>query len=208
MLSDAAANLMLDALDESQTSGAKYWSLHTAYSTSGANEVSGGSYTRQAATWAAASSRSKASTGSPAASFSVPASTTVAWVGRWTASTSGTFLGMAPAGGGNRRQVTANASGVTANTLDSPAHGLTAGTAVVFWASTGAALPTGLVEGTIYYVIATGLTTDVFSVSATSGGSAVDITAVGDGEVQTIVPETFTGAGTYNLTSDTLSVSV
>jgi len=208
MFTDFAKGLMLDALDESQTNGAKFWSLHSAYSATGTSELSGGSYARQAATWAAASGspRTKVSTGSPAASFSVPAST-VAWVGRWDAVTAGNFLGMGPAGGGARRQFNvSDAADVTANTIDSPAHGLSAGNQVVFWAASGAALPAGLTEGTIYFVIAAGLTTDVFSVSTTSGGSAVDITGNGDGEFQTITPEVFAGPGTYQLTSDTLAL--
>lgn len=51
------------------------------------------------------------------------------------------------------------------------AHGLVAGTPVVF--TTTGALPTGLTAGTTYYVSATGLTTNSFSVSATSGGAAI-----------------------------------
>lgn len=54
------------------------------------------------------------------------------------------------------------------------AHGLTAGTPVVF--TTTGALPTGITAGTYYYVIATGLATDSFRVSATLGGSAVNTT--------------------------------
>jgi hypothetical protein len=206
MLSTAAKNIMLDALDEANANGVKFWSAHTAYSTTGTNEVAGGSpaYARKGATYAAASAGSKAS--SAGVTFDVPAATTVAWIGRWDAVTSGTFLGMGPAGGGARRQMSCVAADLAGNTIQSAAHGLTAGTPVVFWNSSGASLPTGLSEGTIYYVIATGLTTDVFEVSATLGGSAVDITAIGDGELQTIVPETFAGQGQYNLSSDTLSV--
>lgn len=203
---DAAANLMLDALDESQTGGIKFWGLHTAYSTTGTNELTGGSpaYARKAAVYAAASARSKAS--SAGATFDVPAGSTVLWLGRWNALTTGTFLGMGPLGGGARRQFGVTAAGVTANTIDSPAHGLSSGNGVVFWAAAGAVLPAPLAEGTVYYVIATGLTTDVFSVSTTVGGAAVDITAVGDGELQTITPEVFAGQGQYNLTTDTLSL--
>ena len=206
MFSTAAKNLMLDALDEGNATGAKFWSLHTSYSSSGANEVTGGSpaYARKAAVWAAASGASKAS--SAGATFDVPAATTVAWVGRWDAVTVGTFLGMGPLGAGARRIIeVSDSADVTANTIESPAHGLTAGTGVVFWSGPGAALPTGLTEGTIYYVIATGLTTDVFEVSATLGGSALDITAAGSGFFQTVVPEVFAGQGQYSLTSDTMS---
>lgn len=58
-------------------------------------------------------------------------------------------------------------------------HGLQAGQPVVF--STTGALPTGLTAGTVYYVSATGLTADAFSVSATAGGAAIDTTAAGTG---------------------------
>jgi hypothetical protein len=54
------------------------------------------------------------------------------------------------------------------------AHGLAAGTPVKF-ATTGA-LPTGLTAGTTYYVSATSLTTNSFSVSATPGGAAITTT--------------------------------
>jgi hypothetical protein len=54
-------------------------------------------------------------------------------------------------------------------------------------------LPTGLTEGTVYFVV--GATTDTFQVSATSGGSAVNITAIGDLFHQKVVPEVFGGQG-------------
>jgi hypothetical protein len=210
MLTDFAIGLMLDALDESQTNGIKFWSLHTAYSATGANELTGGSpaYARKAAAYAAASGSPRTKASSAGQTFDIPPSTTVAWVGRWDAVTVGNFLGMGPAGGGARRQFSVvDPADITANTIDSAAHGLSVGNQVVFWASSGAGLPTGLTVGTIYFVIATGLTTDVFEVSATLGGSAIDITAAGDGEFQTIVPEVYTGQGTYNMSSDTLSVT-
>ncbi|WP_442596299.1 hypothetical protein ACSBPU_05570 [Parapusillimonas sp. JC17] len=58
-------------------------------------------------------------------------------------------------------------------------HGLVAGQPVVF-ASTGT-LPTGLTAGTVYYVIAAGLTSDAFSVAATPGGAGIATTAAGSG---------------------------
>lgn len=208
MLTDFAKGLMLDALDETATNGIKFWSLHTAYSTTGTNEVTGGSpaYARKAAVYGAASGspRSKASTAGQ--TFDVPAGT-VAWVGRWDAVTVGNFLGMGPAGGGARRQFNvSDAADITANIIDSPSHGFVAGNAVVLWAAAGAALPTPLVEGTTYFVIATNLTTNTFSVSATAGGAAITITAAGDGEVQLITPEVFAGQGQYNMTGDTITL--
>jgi len=52
------------------------------------------------------------------------------------------------------------------------AHGFVAGQAVKF--TTTGALPTGLVSGTTYYVISTGLVADAFQVSSTLGGPAVN----------------------------------
>jgi len=52
------------------------------------------------------------------------------------------------------------------------AHGLSNHSPVVF--STTGALPTGVVAGQIYFVIATGLTANAFEFSATDGGSAVN----------------------------------
>lgn len=59
-------------------------------------------------------------------------------------------------------------------------HGQVAGQPVVF-TNEGGALPTGLTAGTVYYVSATGLTANSFSVSATPGGAAIATTAAGSG---------------------------
>jgi len=67
-----------------------------------------------------------------------------------------------------------------------PGHGLEAGNPVVF-DSTGT-LPTGLVAGNVYYVSATGLTDDAFSVSATVGGGAIATTAAGTGIASVTAP--------------------
>lgn len=57
-------------------------------------------------------------------------------------------------------------------------HGLEAGAPVTFTA-TGGTLPTGLTADTVYYVLAAGLTATTFSVSATPGGTAIEVTAAG-----------------------------
>jgi hypothetical protein len=89
-LYNPAKNAMLDQLGTL----AVFASLHTADPTSaGTSEVSGGSpaYARKAVTWAAAASGSKATSNSPV--FDVPAGTTVACVGLWSAASGGTFYG-------------------------------------------------------------------------------------------------------------------
>lgn len=89
-LNNTAKNLMLEELATVQL----YVSLHDDDpSTTGANEVSGGSpaYARKAVTWATASSGELASSNTPV--FDVPASTTITHVGFWSAATEGTFYG-------------------------------------------------------------------------------------------------------------------
>ena len=72
-------------------------------------------------------------------------------------------------------------SGVTTatDTFAYTTHGLTAGREVIYY-NGGGTSATGLTSGTTYYVIASGLTANAFKVSATSGGSAVNITGTGN----------------------------
>lgn len=93
-LTTASADTMLDAILVPST--VYYLSLHTANpGTSGANEVSGGSYARQPITFGSAAAGSKASSGTDATqSFTgMPTeSGGVPYLGIWTASTSGTYI--------------------------------------------------------------------------------------------------------------------
>ena len=80
------------------------------------------------------------------------------------------------------------------------AHQLLVGTELTFTNVDGA-LPTGLVRGTKYYVISANRTNDVFQVSTTPGGAAVNFTSDGSGShfVEEMgVPVTFTN-GTPDL---------
>ena len=61
-----------------------------------------------------------------------------------------------------------------------PDHGLFANQPVVF-VNEGGALPTGITASTPYYVLASGLTADEFTVSLTEGGTPVAVTAAGTG---------------------------
>lgn len=70
-------------------------------------------------------------------------------------------------------------SQATPGVVSWPAHGLIAGTPVVFQTTGG--LPAGLTAGTTYYVAATALTANSFTVSATAGGAAISTTSAGTG---------------------------
>jgi hypothetical protein len=74
------------------TAVAAYASLHTAEpNSSGSSEVTGGSYSRESISWAAASGGTAASNANIV--FDVPANTTITHLGYWSASASGTFYG-------------------------------------------------------------------------------------------------------------------
>lgn len=188
MFTDAAKNAMLDA--EPST----HLSLHTDWSATGLNELTGGSpaYARKAATWNAAASASAALTA--AVTFDVPGGTTVRYVGRWTALTGGTFLGMS-ALNGTEKEFSVD---LTANTIKQVAHGYSNGDQVVFL---GGAPPGGLTEGTTYFVVSA--TTDTYQVAATSGGTAIDLTAepAASCVASKIVPETYGSQGTLQITA-------
>ena len=81
----ATRNAMLNSLTITHAS------LHTGDpSTTGANEVAGGTYARQAVTMAAASNGTRSASNQPV--FNVPAATTISHIGLWNSST---FLGSA-----------------------------------------------------------------------------------------------------------------
>lgn len=187
MFTTDAKNAMLGGLTFSAAS------LHTAYpGTTGANEVSGGSYARQVPSVAAASGAVRTAS---ANSWSVPA-TTVRWVGYWNGTT---FLCCAPNGGSPKEFVATPGT----DTITSPAHGYADTQKIVFY---GGTVPGGLTEGTVYYV--RDATTDTFKVAATSGGAAIDITSAGTGGcmVSTITEDAYAGAGTHTISSATFGL--
>lgn len=86
----AGKNLLLD----SGIGAVAYISLHSADpGTGGTSELTGGSpaYARKSITWGSASGGTKSNTNSLV--FDVPAGSTVAYVGYWSAVTTGTFYG-------------------------------------------------------------------------------------------------------------------
>jgi hypothetical protein len=203
VLTDLCKNALLDSAVAAGLTTTPHFSLHTGFPPAGGNEVTGGSpaYARKPFTWSAAATGVKVS--SAAQTVDVPA-TTVRAVAVYDALTVGTQKAWSPAGASARRAFTVNAAGVTADAFDSPAHGLVNGNSVLVWTTIGAALPTGVSEDTEYFVV--GATTDTFQLALTSGGAAINITAIGDGDVQKFVPEVFAGQGTYQVTTFTVSL--
>lgn len=181
--STAARNAMLGGFTGT------HLSAHTAYSSTGANEVTGGTpaYARKAVTYAAAASEARTASNTP--TFDIPAATTVRWIGMWDALTAGNFLGMI-ANGGTEQEFSVD---ITADTVKVPAHGFAANQKIAIYGDT---VPAGLTEGTVYFAVT--ITTDTFQVSATSGGAAINLTGEPGRKcvVAAIVEETFGAQGT------------
>jgi hypothetical protein len=174
-------------------------SLHSGYpDNSGANEISGGSYARQALTFGASSSGVRTQTAGNV-DVPVPAATTLQHIGFWTALTGGSCLAHQPIGGFTAAEFQVD---TTADTIRAPAHGLANTQQIVF---VGGTAPGGLTEGTVYFVV--GAATDTLQVAATSGGAAIDLTSQAAGACQLvrIAPETFASAGTYRISGATLN---
>lgn len=193
---DACKNLMLDAF------GITHFSLHTDIpNSSGSNEVTGGSpaYARKAISFSSAATGSKAASTTP--TFDVPAGT-VMFLGGWTAITSGTFLGWVPINGGSVKGV---GTATTGDTITSNGHGLSDTNRVTLQTVNGEALPTGLSATVVYFVISSA--TNTFQLSLTSGGAAVDITAVGELAFQKVIPEVFASQGTMQVSSAALDLN-
>ena len=196
---DAARNVMLDALDESVTQITHIGILQAGTdpgtgTNSAGVEATGGTpaYARQAVTWGAAASGLKSNTN--ALTFDVPTNASPGWgyFGYFNASTgnTGNYRGYAPFGGATPLKGYATVDPTLTNdALFSPGHGLANADRVTLHNVFGTALATGLTEGTAYFVVSSAA--DSFKVSLTSGGAAVDITALGGGELywERIVPE-------------------
>lgn len=157
-------------------------------------EATGGSpaYARQAVTWGTAASGQLTNTN--ALTFDVPAGT-YGYLSYHNASAGNTnnYRGYGPINGTVKGFGTVDSAGVTANAIQSAAHGYANTDRVTVYNVFAESLPGGLTEGTLYFVV--GATTDTFQVSLTSGGAAVDITSIGELFHQKAIPETFASQG-------------
>jgi len=70
-------------------------------------------------------------------------------------------------------------TGAVDDNITVPGHTFSVDDRCAFFPAFGSTLPTGITEGTLYWVKTSA--TDVITISATQGGAAVNITAVGDG---------------------------
>lgn len=174
----------------STTPGSFFVALHTAdpgeAGTESTSECAYSGYARQAVARSSAGWTVSTSSVSPTANIDFPqagagANETATHFSVGVASSGATVIIDKGVIGGAAKVFTGDA---TSDLITSAAHGFATDDRVVFEAVEGLSLPTGIVEGTRYFVLASGLTTDAFKIATTSGGTAIDITVSGGGLLQ------------------------
>lgn len=90
-------------------------------------------------------------------------------------------------------------TGATDDNVTIPGHSLVVDDRVAFYATSGSSLPTGITEGTVYFVKTSAA--NVITLAATSGGATIDITAAGDGICYRVTPITFTSGQTPKISA-------
>ena len=161
---------------------------------------------RQAVAWGAAGG-SGVSTNTGALAIPCAAGETVVGIGFHDALAAGLFLGFQPYGSAGQ-VLDGVATVTTGDVFTSNAHGLATDDRVYFVPVADESLPAGLSATTLYYIRATGLTADTFTVATTSGGAAVDVTAAGEVAWFKTVPNTFASAGNLNVAIGQASLSM
>lgn len=173
-------------------------------------EASYTGYSRSAVTWGAAANTSP--TGgrqvSNSGTVSIGANTgsnqdTIAY-GVYSASSGGTLQAIGLLDDDSPIVGTAD----TGDLITAYAHGLVADQRVFVQAAPGAVIPTGLSENTAYFVLSTGLTTDAFKLSTSSGGAAVDVTAGGASLFIPYKVKTVAGGATPTFTAGQIVVQI
>lgn len=162
---------------------------------------------RQPITWQAAGTPAAGQAGNNG-SISIPIAVGEAPValGLYDAVSAGNFLGTVPMGSaGQVVKGIGSVDAIATDLIQSDGHGLTTDDRVFVSTVNGESLPTGLSATTIYFVLATGLTADAFKLSTTSGGAAVDITALGELAFWKTVPQgAFASAGNITIATNAL----
>lgn len=191
----------------SSTAGSLYLALHTAdpaeAGTQATSEVAYTGYARVAIVRSASGFTVTGDTGTNFADINfvmAPSGTTPQTATHWSlgvassGSTVALFTGPLATG---RKVFTAT----TADTLTAPGHAFAVNDQVVAYAIPGATLPTGITEGTTYFVKT--VSGNDITLSATQGGATLDVTAAGAGVIlrlsslaisQNITPQVAAGA--------------
>jgi hypothetical protein len=193
-VSNYAELAILDAVFNSAAFdvNALYMALHTDNpgETGASNEVVGGIYARQNVLTSFGAAAAGQVQNDTIVEFTGMPATTVMAISFWDAVTTGNCLWTGWLGGTPVSMFAANA---TDDVFTAYGHGLIDTDRVTFEARDGGGLPTGISEGTVYF--ARDATTDTFKVALTSGGTAINLTASGEGAAIKVAPKTVANAG-------------
>jgi hypothetical protein len=199
-----AAGLLASAV-----AGSVYLALHTADpGAAGVQTTSECAYTSYARTAVARSAGGFTRTGqvmSNTADINAPACTGGSETAtHWS-------LGTASSGAGKILHSGPLASGAkiftatVADTLTVPANAFVVDNRVVFYALPGVALPTGIVQGTVYWVKT--VSGNDITISTTQGGATLDVTAAGGGKIALSSQLAISSGITPKVTAATLAIT-
>lgn len=201
-------------LPASATAGSLYVTMHTLDpGEAGSQNTNGAAYTnyiylataRSSAAWTVSGNQVSNAAAFTFAECGVTGETEMFWgVGR-SSSGAGT-LDFKSHIGAPVKTFVVEAADLTGNDITCPSHGYINDDRVVFYATMGSTLPTGITEGTVYFVLA--VTTDTFTISTTQDGSAVDITAVGAGVVGKVTPRVISEGTAPNFAIGALTLTL
>ena len=104
----------------------------------------------------------------------------------------------------NRQTLTSVTVVSGAATFNKSCHSLLAGDKVVFTTDSGATVPCGLSLNTVYFVIASGLTSDAFKVASTISGSQLSVSGIVSGQYYVAKPVNLSG---YTIDADITGIS-
>lgn len=204
-LSNFLENEILDHIlgTGSYTMPTVYGSLHSgAPGETGANELTGGSYARQLIAFGAASGGAASNSAIEEWDLTGVTSGNVLFVGLWDAVTTGNYLWTVPLGGA-AYTFTALAS---SDVITSYGHALVNDNRVIVDADPGSALPTGLSEDTVYFVV--GVSGNTFQLSTTQGGGAINLTADGEGIAFFVDAKAFNNGDTFRIAAGDLDLTI
>lgn len=170
-------------------------------------ELTGGSpaYARKAVTWTAAASGIRDN--NAGLTFDIPAATTVAFQGLYSAVSAGTNYSIMPLQGTTSSLPQASTFVASTDIFTSFAHGLVNTDRVLLLAvGTSGAMPAAFNSTTLYFVVSA--TTDTFQLSATSGGAAINAATDSELWVVKCVPEVYAAQGTYTIATGALDIDM
>ncbi len=183
----------------SLTLPSNFTSLHSDHpAETGANELAGGGYARQATAYDASVAGLADNTSAEAWTNLQGAPNEVGFFGSFDASTAGNFLWWAPLDG---TPFTFTATD-TGDVGTSYGHGRSDDDRVIVYGYPGSALPTGWAIEQVFFIISA--TTDTFQLSLTQGGAAVAITSDGEGIGYFVDFRTYNNGDTFNLAAGDL----